>query len=278
MNFDFFTFGGAVFWEDVFFYQKWRIQRHCFTHTYRLLDSWDIRRASGSFEICQKAFVKYINCYEMTKQEGKMVVLLHGYMDSKNIFKKLWRKFDLIESTVVALNYPSLFKSASESAQQLLFFLNHIDNVTEVSFVTKGMGNLVLQKMFNLSTDKAFSERMRIGNIVEINPVIDENIVCDFLGQFKFFDFICGPSLKDMMTKQLKHTPNLPPQIKYLQIFSDSKPSQILSSILRFHDFLPNKDYTNRKNAIYIKGNTFCTLNDDEILNITVKFIKNGKI
>ena len=62
MKFNFFTFGGSVFWEDVFFYQKWRIQRNCCTKKYRLLDSWDIRRASGTFEDCQKAFIKYIQC------------------------------------------------------------------------------------------------------------------------------------------------------------------------------------------------------------------------
>ena len=74
MNIDFYTFGGSFFWEDVFFYQKWRIQRHCFTKRYRLLDSWDIRRASGTFEKCQKAFIKYMDCYEITKQNSHMVI------------------------------------------------------------------------------------------------------------------------------------------------------------------------------------------------------------
>ena len=119
MNFDFFTFGGSLFWEDVFFYQKWRIQRHCITKKYRLLDSWDIRRASGTFEKCQKAFVDCIDCYEITKQPKKLIILLHGYMDSKNIFKKLWRKLILTNATVAALNYPSVFRSSVACAHQL---------------------------------------------------------------------------------------------------------------------------------------------------------------
>ena len=137
MKFNFFTFGGAFFWEDVFFYQKWRIQRHCGTKTYRLLDSWDIRRASGTFEECQKAFIKYIDRYEITKQQGKLIVLLHGYLDGKNIFKPLWRKLVLTNATVAAINYPSLFRRSLASAYQLLFFLNDIEDITEVSFLTK---------------------------------------------------------------------------------------------------------------------------------------------
>ena len=118
MKFNFFTFGGAFFWEDVFFYQKWRIQRHCGTKTYRLLDSWDIRRASGTFEECQKAFIKYIDRYEITKQQGKLIVLLHGYLDGKNIFKPLWRKLVLTNATVAAINYPSLFSCQDEQSEE----------------------------------------------------------------------------------------------------------------------------------------------------------------
>lgn len=113
----------ALFLGRRIFYQKWRIQRHCGTKTYRLLDSWDIRRASGTFEECQKAFIKYIDRYEITKQQGKLIVLLHGYLDGKNIFKPLWRKLVLTNATVAAINYPSLFRSSLASAYQLLFFL-----------------------------------------------------------------------------------------------------------------------------------------------------------
>lgn len=279
MQFDFFTFGGAVFWEDVFFYQKWRIQRHCFTKTYRLLDSWDIRRASGSFETCQKAFIKYINSYEITKQHGKMIILLHGFADSKNIFKKLWRKFVLTDSTVAALNYPSIFKNAGESAQQLLFFLNHIDNISEVSFVTKGMGNLILQKALNASTaQQEYAERIRIENIVEINPVVTGNLICDYLTQLKFLKFLNRTSLGDMTEKQIKHTPNLPPRLNYLKIFSTSILSRSFLSVLKFCNFPVRESPRFGKNTIFIESDTFFTLENEEILNKTVNFIKNGKI
>jgi len=279
MNWDFFTFGGSLFWEDVFFYQKWRIQRHCLTKTYRLLDSWDIRRASGSFDDCKNAFIKYISSYEITKQTGKMIILLHGFMDSKNIFKHLWRKFVLLDSTVAALNYPSLFKSSRESAYQLLFFLNHVDDISEVSFVTKGIGNLVLQKALNApASHQLFRNQMRIGNIVEINPLSTRCVLCDFLSQFKFFRILCGPTLKDMTTTQLKYIPNLPPQLNSLKIYSDSKLFRLCFHILTWLHIPVDDIRSKARNAIFIKGTTFYTLRNEEILNKTVNFIKNGKI
>lgn len=279
MSLDFFTFGGTVFWEDVFFYQKWRIQRHCLTKTYRLLDSWDIRRAAGTFDDCKNALIKYIASHEIRKQSGKMIILLHGFSDSKNIFKKLWRKFVLLDSTVAALNYPSLFKDSSESAKQLLFFLNHIDDITEISFVTKGIGNLVLQKALNTPlSHQTFRNNMRIGNIVEINPMGNHCLLCDFLIRFKFFRFICGPMLPDMTTANLKLLPNLPPQVNSLRIYSHSKLFKICSAVLKMLHFPIEDSYPKAKNAIFIDGNTFYTLKNEEILNKTVHFIKNGKI
>jgi len=279
MKFDFFTYGGAVFWEDVFFYQKWRIQRNCFTKKYRLLDSWDIRRASGNFETCQKAFIKYIESYEITKQQGKLIVLLHGYGDGKNIFKPLWRKLAFTNSVIAAINYPSLFHSALASAHQLLFFLNHMEDIDEVSFVTKGAGNLVLHHAFNLPYElQKFQERMRIGNIVEINPVIKPKLLCELLSRLKFIRAPFGPMIKDFTEESIKNLPSLPSQFKVLKIFSDSKIYLLYLRFLR-KCFIPIEDNTNiDKASVYIQRNSGTALENEEVLNVTVKFLQNGKI
>lgn len=279
MKFDFFTLGGSFFWEDVFFYQKWRIQRNCITKNYRLLDSWDIRRASGSFEICQKAFIKYIKSYEIPRQHGHMIILLHGYTDSKNIFKPLWRKLILTNATVAALNYPSLFRSSVASAQQLLFFLNHVDDIDEVSFVTKGAGNLVLQNALSLPLNlQSFRERIRIGKVVEINPVVKESLLCEILAKIKVFRFLLGPMLLDFSEKSIKRLPSIPPNTNLLRIFSDSKLFRAYLWFLKLFripvEGLPKK----KAHSIYLKGHTFFTLQNDEVLNYTVNFINNGKI
>jgi hypothetical protein len=239
MNFDFFTFGGSLFWEDVFFYQKWRIQRHCFTKKYRLLDSWDIRRASGTFDVCQKAFIRYIECYEIPKQPNRMVILLHGYMDSKNIFKPLWRKFNLTNMSVAALNYPSLFRNSLASAHQLLFFLNHMENIEELSFVTKGCGNLVLRKTLDLPIEmQTFRNNTRILNIVEVNPVLAGNILCDFINKYKILKAIFGPMTYDMTEKSTKSLPGIASEINKLTIFSKSITKILLHNILKICRYL----------------------------------------
>ena len=279
MKFNFFTFGGAFFWEDVFFYQKWRIQRHCGTKTYRLLDSWDIRRASGTFEECQKAFIKYIDRYEITKQQGKLIVLLHGYLDGKNIFKPLWRKLVLTNATVAAINYPSLFRSSLASAYQLLFFLNHMEDITEVSFVTKGAGNLILRQTLNLPPElQIFQEKMRIRNIVEINPVIKSSFLCDLLSKFRIFRMIGGPMLEEMTEKKLKNLPSLPNRLNSFKIFSDSKISKIISRISACCHFPARENLYRKKDAVFIDGTNFQPLKNEKVLNCTVKFINNGKI
>ena len=279
MHFDFFTCGGSIFWEDVFFYQRWRIQRHCFSKKYRLLDPWDIRRADGSFQVCQKKFIKFIECYEIPKQQGRMVVLLHGYSEGKNIFKPLWRKLLLTHSAVAAINYPSLFKSSIESAHQLLFFLNHLTDISEVSFVTKGCSNIILQKLFNLPDNvQEFRNNMRIGNIVLINPVTKGRLLCDFLFRYKIFRFIFGPMITDFTTKRLRNLPSLPSQFTTLRIHTSTKLSHIINTLLLSNS--PKKEVlkSQSNNEIHIKGTTFMVLKNQEVLNFTVKFINNGKI
>ena len=110
MKFNFFTCGGGQFWEDVFFYQKWRIQRHYKTQEFRLLDPWDIRRYEGSFGECRQAFVTYISMYQLARQKGHMIVMLHGLGETKNIFKPLWREALKRGYLAAAINYPSTRK------------------------------------------------------------------------------------------------------------------------------------------------------------------------
>ena len=279
MYFDFFTFGGSIFWEDVFFYQRWRIQRHCFSKMYRLLDPWDIRRAQGSFQMCQKKFIKYIESYEIPKQQGNLVVLLHGYGEGKNIFKPLWRKLLLTNSVVAAINYPSLFKSGIDSAHQLLFFLNHLTDINKVSFVTKGCSNIILQKLFNLPDNvQDFRKKMRIGNIVVINPIIKGNLYCDVLSKFKIFRFIFGPMLYDFTSKRMRNLPSLPSQFCVLRIHIDTKLSRIINKLFSGNNNIKSSSKSLKQNELYLRGSSLKILRNQEVLNFTVKFINNGKL
>ena len=200
MRFEFFTMGGSQFWEDVFFYQKWRIQRNFRTKKYRLLDPWDIQRHSGGFESCRKAFVDYIEIYEISRQRGHMVIMLHGLGDSKNIFKPLWRAVLKEGMMAAAINYPSTRKRIDSHVRQLEFLLNNLEDVQEVSFVTKGAGGIVLRKL--LASKEPWTQKLKINRAVQVCPPNQGSALLTKLASFKFLRKIMGPACNDFAPKE----------------------------------------------------------------------------
>lgn len=107
-----------------------------------------------------------------------------------------------------------------------------MEDITEVSFVTKGAGNLILRQTLNLPPElQTFQEKMRIRNIVEINPVIKSSFLCDLLSKFRIFRLIGGPMLEEMTEKKLKKSSQPAESAKFaqnffrLQNFKDNQPN-----------------------------------------------------
>ena len=193
MRFSFFTFGGSQFWADVFFYQKWRIQRNCVSKTYRLLDAWDIVRHKGTFEECRKAFINYIDIYELPRQDGPMIVMLHGFGENKNVFKPVWRKALKRGYLAAAVNYPSMQCDIESHIRQLIFLLNNLEDTKEVSFVTSGVGAILLRKLFSIKAP--WQQKLKIGNIVEVCPPNQGSRFIDALSKNALMRWICGPMI-----------------------------------------------------------------------------------
>lgn len=278
MQFDFFTLGGSQFWEDVFFYQKWRIQRNCNSKTYRLLDNWDIRRHEGSFEDCRLAFVKYIEIYELSRQKGHMIIMLHGLGDSKNIFKPLWRK--AIESgyMAAAINYPSTRKNIDSHVRQLDFLLNHLEDVQEVSFVTKGVGGIVLRKL--MSVESPWQQNIKISRIVEVSPPNQGSAFLTKLNEYKLFRFILGPMLKELSRKDVSKIPDFPNNIE-VGIISRKSLMLGFGHLLpkSFKNSLPSTNEVkliNAKETINIKGSEFNPFKNPRIVNACINFLGKG--
>ncbi len=163
MNFNFYTLGGYFFWEDVLFYQKWRIQRHHKTKICRLLDNWDIKRFEGDFNECYKEFLKYIEIYEIPKQSGDIVIMLPSFFESKNIFKPLWRKMIKTNKNIAAINYPATLKDSDSHAKQINFLLNNLQDITDVTFILKGASSFVLDKV--LKTNAKWQKNIKIKQV-----------------------------------------------------------------------------------------------------------------
>ena len=212
MGFEFFTFGGSQFWADVFFYQKWRIQRNCVSKSYRLLDSWDIVRHRGTFEECRKAFVNYIDIYELPRQSGPMIVMLHGFGENKNIFKPLWRKALDRGYMAAAVNYPSMQCNIESHVRQLIFLLNNMEDTEEVSFVSSGVGGILLRKLFSINAP--WQQKLRIGRIVQVCPPNHGCRLIHKLSRNPLTRWIFGPMTEELSEENIAKIPEFPPEVK----------------------------------------------------------------
>ncbi len=279
MTFCFFTLGGKQLWEDVFYYQKWRIQRHWRTKKYRLLDKWDICRATGTFEQCRKDFVKLIEAYEIKRQSGKLVILLHGLGESKNVFKSLWKHLENQGFNVAAINYPSTKKSMKAHLDQLDFLLTHIEDVNEVSFITKGTGCLLLRHL--LANSFEWNKKFNIGKIINVNPTNCGSGFCAALFHFKLFRFILGPSLKDCTPLYAQRTPRISSKIPTGLVFCETYTDKILKPITKRYEGIhipgeiTEQDFGTHQ--IYIKNVHINVFDNPQLLEKCVSFLKNGK-
>lgn len=279
MRFDFFTLGGSQFWEDVFFYQKWRIQRNYKTKQYRLLDNWDIRRVEGRFENCRRAFLKYIEVFQLSRQKGHMVIMLHGLGESKNIFKPLWREALKNGYMAAAINYPSTRKRIDGHIRQLDFFMNHLEDVQEVSFVTNGIGGVILRKL--LSFDSPWRHKIKLNRIVEVSPPNQGSTLFKLLDKYRLFQRVLGPILKDVTPEAAKRLPpfenpqqvgiiNCVPVWKRILFLLPEKWRQMLGSG-------EEAELKGVKQTITIKNTFFNPFKNEEVVRRCVKFLNQGK-
>jgi hypothetical protein len=207
MKDEFYTLGGCHFWEDVFFYQKWRIQRNSISKQCRLLDNWDIRRCEGSFEECRDSFFKYIEAYEIMRQKGHMVILIHSLGQSKNIFKPLWRRLLSEKYAVAAVNYPSSQKRIAGHVKQFHFFLNHLEDIDTISFVTLGSGQAILHKLFE--THESWQDKFKLGRAVEVSPYTFGSCLFEKCVKNSVLNFVLGPSCQDLTPQESLQIPPL---------------------------------------------------------------------
>lgn len=279
MKFEFFTLGGSQLWEDVFFYQKWRIQRNYRTKEYRLLDPWDIQRHCGGFENCRRAFLEYIEIYELSRQRGHMVIMLHGLADSKNIFKPLWREVLKEGMMAAAINYPSTRKRIDSHVRQLEFLLNNLEDVQEVSFVTKGIGGLVLRKLLNL--ESPWQKRLKINRIVQVCPPNQGSRLFAKLSKSGLFRWFLGPILKEASPNEMIFIPKFP-QTTEFGVISTDFPGKSLTNLLpeSVRKALPTQGEAGlegAKDVIHINNVNYNVFNNKKVVNACINFLTKGK-
>lgn len=275
----FYTMGGGHFWEDVFFYQKWRIQRNYISKKCRLLDNWDISRFEGSFEECRKSFIQYIEAFELPRQKGHMIIMLPGLGESKNIFKPLWRAALKENFLAAAVNYPSTQKELDGHVRQLDFFLNHLEDVEKISFVTNGIGSVILKRLFMLETP--WRQKLKIGRVVEVRPQNHGNLLLLKLSKSKIFSFILGPMAAEMTPANIEKIPPLPKEIETGIILGESRMTRFCKMITGTSSGKPDiereKQFEKATDVVEISSNKKNIFADKRIVDEVISFLTTGR-
>lgn len=279
MKFTFFTLGGKQLWEDLFFYQGWRIQRSCLTGKYRLLDSWDIRRESGSLLRCQNAFIHYIEVYQLLRPKQKAVIFLHGLGGTKDMFERMLQNFTTEGFTPIAINYPSLRKSFDQIIEQLEFFLKNLKDIQEVNFIAYGFGGLVLRKLLN--KNGSWRRKIKTGRIIAIDTPNRGWEAGNLLSQNKFIaKFI--PAINLYESEKIKELPDFPKNLDigilttwnpFIRAFTNILPS-------RWRTLFPTAKDSHINSAKDILSVKYLRLNQcrtQKTITHCINFIKYGK-
>lgn len=279
MKFAFFTFGGKQFWQDLFFYQGWRIQRNL-VGRFRLLDPWDIRRESGTLRKCQNAFVRYVDVYQILRQKDRAVILLHGWGRSKDMFDKMAKRIESEGLLPIGVNYPSLFKSSDVISSHLDMLLEDLRDVKELSFVAKGLGGLLLRKLLAKNGD--WQKRIKISKIVLIDSPRNDWGLISKIRKWRFGSKLLGPSMRLYEKESISKLPDLPQNID-IGVLTTWNP--LLKWIMRivpesWQKLFPSAKEAHIPYAKDISSSKYYMFNscaDKRVINACISFLKTGK-
>ncbi len=190
LNFDMPTLGGLQFWADEFLYAEWRIQRNVYTGHWRLLDPDDVRRAWGNFAQCRSAFRKIRQQKHLRPDSPHLVMLIHGLGRSRDSFGNLADRLRGAGYDSAGVNYPSLYQSIEETAEQVERVLDRLDGTETISFVTHSLGGLVLRA--TLARNGAWQERIAVHRAVLVAPPNKGSAVAGLLSGLAPYHWLTG--------------------------------------------------------------------------------------
>lgn len=178
-----------------------------------------------------------------------------------------------------AINYPSTRKRIDGHIRQLDFFMNHLEDVQEVSFVTNGIGGVILRKL--LSFDSPWRHKIKLNRIVEVSPPNQGSTLFKLLDKYRLFQRILGPILKDVTPEAAKRLPpfenpqqvgiiNCVPVWKRILFLLPEKWRQMLGSG-------EDAELKGVKQTITIKNTFFNPFKNEEVVRRCVKFLNQGK-
>lgn len=278
MKFTFFTLGGRFLWEDVCCYQGWKIQ--CYTRNkkkYRLLDTYSIRRESGSFKQCKDTLLKYISAYELDGPYKDTILILPGFGRTKNSMQNMVDSFKGISANIIVMSYASLKQNLSFHTQMLAQLLQNSCQEQNLYIINYGAGCLLSRKMLN---DSDNYRQYNVVRVLDINPMNSGSDLADLLKKYKIFNFLFGPMLRDIATPSAVKIGKLPADIEHGIIFCPSKLTLFIRKMLsRYESFspaTPPAETSYADNILNISHHTWFPLQNPLLFAHCRSFIERG--
>jgi pimeloyl-ACP methyl ester carboxylesterase len=200
------TFGGKQIWADTLVLAEHRIQENVVTGGFRLLDPADRRLAAGSFDRCRAVFDDLVHERHLAPRGPHLVVLLHGFLRSKDVFTRMRSGLLVAGFDVAAVNYPSSRGALEDHADHLRQVLSHAVGWHDtVSFVGHSMGGLVARAL--LARPGAWRRHLAVNRLVTIGTPHRGAELATLLGRYPVFHQVGGPSSEQLRTDRIDALP-----------------------------------------------------------------------
>ena len=191
------TGGGMQFWTDLRNIGGWKIQQNSETGHCRLIDPTQVRRAWGNFAHCEQSLQQQLQAGKVVPPAGKVVVLLHGLVRTRNSMNVMEKHLQNQGFTTVNFGYASSRKQVNEHAVALRSVIEGLgDQVTDIYFVAHSLGNIVIRKYLHDTTNPQTNRNgdPRIRRIVMLGPPNQGSKVARTFKNSYLFQTIAGKS------------------------------------------------------------------------------------
>lgn len=278
MKFDFFTLGGRFFWEDIYNYRNWIIQRKVNKQHYRLLDPYMICRDSGSFEQCKNTLLKYIEACELEPLYEDTILILHGFGRTRNSVTAIANFLKDLPANVICVNYASLRAGINFHALMLEQFIRNLDTKGYLFIINVGAASLLTRKLISNTDDyRAY----KIARIIDINPLNSGSDFVELFSNRKLAHKLFGQMLQDIETRKAISLPKLPSEIDHGIIFCYSLLHRFIRKFIAHFDSFPfstpPSEQSYAKKTKQIKETPLFPLKSRELFDNCRNFIIEGE-
>ena len=184
------TLGGSQFWGDVMLRRGWRIQRHAWTGTHRLLGPRQLQHAVGTREHCRAVLDR---CAE--PMTGEVTLLIHGILRGSGSMGRVGKRLDAAGLQPLRWDYPSTQGTIDEAAALLAETIDSLDpGVGRINIVVHSMGGLVVRAYGRCRRDADQPCDPRLHRLVMIATPNQGAELASSLKEFAPFRLLFGPA------------------------------------------------------------------------------------